>query len=94
MQNNQENECHICSSSFRTNRWLIQYLNTCRWRNCTNLNVSGSNESDGNNDNEIQEPDLRPGEVYQKDLEEAYNKIVCWSKDIFMVRIGAAGKKI
>ena len=56
--------------------------------------MSGSNESDGNNDNEIQEPDLRPGEVYQKDLEEAYNKIVCWSKDIFMVRIGAAGKKI
>ena len=32
--------------------------------------------------------------MYQKDLEEAYNQIVYWRKNIFMVPTGAFGKKI
>ena len=31
--------------------------------------------------------------MYQKDLEEAYNQIVYWRKNTFMVPTGGAGKK-
>ena len=101
-QNNQGNECHICRRSFRTNRGFLQHLNNCRRRNTANLNARSNNESDKNNDNEVQEPEQQredfywntvPGGVYQKDLEEAYNQIVYWRKNIFMVPTGAAGKK-
>ena len=34
-----------------------------------------------------------PGSVYQKDLEEAYEQIVHWRKNVFMVPTGASGKK-
>ena len=99
--NNQRNECHICRRSFRTNRGHLRHLNTCRRRNNTNLNVSSNRESDENNDNEAQEPEQQhedfywntdPGRMYQKDLEEAYNQIVYWRKNIFMVPTGAAVK--
>ena len=35
-----------------------------------------------------------PGRIYQKDLEEAYNQIVYWRKNVFMVSTGAAGKNM
>ena len=101
-QNNQGNKCHICRRSFRTNRGLFWHLNTCRRRNTANLNASRSNESDENNDNEVQEPEQQhecfywntvPGRIYQKDLEEAYNQIVYWRKNILIGPTGAAGKK-
>ena len=85
-----------------TNRGLLQHLNTWRRRNTANLNMSSNNESDENNDNEIQEPEQQhsdfywntvPLGVYQKDLEEAYNKTVYWRKNIFTVPTGAAGDK-
>ena len=53
-------------------------------------------------DNEVQEPEQQhedlywntvPGRIYQKDLEETNNQIVYWRKNIFMVPIGASGKK-
>ena len=78
-------------------------MNTCcRRRNTANLNASSNNESDENNDNEIQKPEQQhedfywntvPGRIYQKDLEGAYNQIVCWRKDKFMVPTNASGKK-
>ena len=34
-----------------------------------------------------------PGSMYQKDLEEAYEQIVYWRKNVFMVPTGASGKK-
>ena len=85
-----------------TNRGLLQQLNTWRRRNTANLNMSSNNESDENNDNEIQEPEQQhsdfywntvPLGVYQKDLEEAYNKTVYWRKNIFTVPTGALNKK-
>ena len=33
-----------------------------------------------------------PGNVYQEDLEEAYEQIVYWRKNVFMVPPGASGK--
>ena len=33
------------------------------------------------------------GSVYQKDLEEAYEQIVYWRKNVFMVPTSASGKK-
>ena len=101
-QNNQGNECHFCRRSFRTNRGFLQHLNNCHRRNTANLNARSNNESDKNNDNEVQEPEQQRedfywntvlGGVYQKDLEEAYNQIVYWRKNIFMVLTGAAGKQ-
>ena len=35
-----------------------------------------------------------PGRIYQKDLEEEYNRIVYWRKNVFMVPTGAAGKNM
>ena len=35
-----------------------------------------------------------PGRIYQKDLEEEYNQIVYWRKNVFMVPTGAAGKNM
>ena len=100
-QNNQGNKCQICGRSFRTNRGLLQHLNTRCRRNTANLNASSNNESDENNDNEVQEPEQQDEDFYwnticgridQKDLEEAYNQIVYWCKNTFMVPTGAAGK--
>ena len=77
-------------------------MNTCRRRNTANLNASSNNESDENNDNEVQELKQQhedfywntvPGRIHQKDLEEAYNRIAYWRKNIFMVLTGDAGKK-
>ena len=102
-QNNQGNECHICRRCFFSNRGLLQHLNTCRQRNTANLNASSKTELDENSDNEVQEPEQQhedfywntvSGRVYHQDLEEAYNQIVYWRKNIFMVPTGAACKKI
>ena len=100
-QNNLGNECHIYRRSFCTNRGLLQHLNTCRRRNSANLNTGSNNEPHESNDNKVQKPEHEdeefywntvPGGVYQKDLEGAYNQIVNWRKNIFMVPSGATGK--
>ena len=81
---------------------LPQHLNTCGQRNTTNLNTSSNNISDEDSDNKFQKPEQQHKEFYwniilggvcQKDLEEAYNQIVYWRKNIFMVPTGATGKK-
>ena len=35
-----------------------------------------------------------PGKIYQKDLEEVYNQIVYWRKNVFMVPTDAARKNM
>ena len=78
-------------------------MNTFRRRSTANLNASSNNESDENNDNEVQEPEQQnedfywntvPERIHQKDLEETYNQVVYWRKNIFMVPTGAARKKV
>ena len=100
VQENQTTECHICDRSFRTNRGLLQHLHTCRRRNningLTNNNDSMAND-EGRNQEQI-EPETFywntiPGSVYQRNLEEAYEQIVYWRKNVFMVPTEAAGKK-
>ena len=77
-------------------------MNTCRRRNTANLNASSNNRADENSDNEVHEPEQQHedfywntvhGRIYQKDLQYAYNQIVYWRKNIFVVPIVAAGKK-
>ena len=34
-----------------------------------------------------------PGSIFQKDLDEAYEQIVCLHKNLFMLPSGAAGKR-
>ena len=101
VEENQTTECHLCNRSFRTNRGLLQHLHTCRRRN--NINES-SNISDSIVNNEARNQEQLeqqenfywnniPGSVYQRNLEEAYEQIVYWRKNVFMVPTGAAGKK-
>ena len=100
VQENQTTECHICDQSFRTNRGLLQHLHTCRQRNningLTNNNDSMAND-EGRNQEQIEPETFHwntiPGRVYQRNLEEAYEQIVYWRKNVFMLPTGAAGKK-
>ena len=77
-------------------------MNTCRRRNTENLSASSSSKSNEKYDKEVQEPEKQhenhywntvPGRIFHKDLEEAYNQIVYWHKNVFVVPTGAAGKK-
>ena len=100
VQENQITECYICDRSFRTNRGLLQHLHICRRRNningLTNNNDSMAND-EGRNQEQIESETFYwntiPGSVYQRNLEEAYEQIVYWRKNVFMVPTGAAGKK-
>ena len=96
-------ECYICKRNFRTNRGLLQHLNICRRKNNTvsNVDVNIGNQSAVVQEDLTQQDRDRekfywntvPGSVYQKDLEEAYEQIVYWRKNVFMVPTGAPCKK-
>ena len=102
-QDAQSPECYICKRNFRTNKGLLQHLNTCRRKNSTvsNVHVNIDNQSAVVQEDLTQQDresekfywNTAPGNVYQKDLEEAYEQIVYWRKNVFMVPTGASGKK-
>ena len=93
---------YICKPTFQTNRGLLQYLNTCRRKQAANAtNVVNDEEVDdisrANGDGELSTgTDLlhwNNGYISIKDVNHAYEKIVYWRKNLFMVPSGAAGKK-
>ena len=102
-QDAQSPVCYICKRNFRTNRGLLQHLNTCRRKNNTvsNVYVNIDNQSAVVQEDLTQQDreckksywNTVPGNGYQKDLEEAYEQIVYWLKNVFMVPTGASGKK-
>ena len=99
----QSPECYIFKRNFRTNKGLLQHLNTCRRKNNTVPNV----EVNIDNESAVVQEDLTrqdrerktfywntvPRSVYQEDLEEAYEQIVYWRKNVFMVPTSTSGKK-
>ena len=101
-QDAQSPECYICKRNFRTNRGLLQHLNTCRRKNNTipNVKVNIDNQSAVVQEDLTQQDRERekfywnkvPGNVYQKDS-EAYEQIVYWRKNVFMVPTAVSGKK-
>ena len=92
-QNAQSPACYICKRNFRTNKGLLQYLNTCRRKNNTVSNVDVNTETQSDREREKFYWNTVPGNVYQKDLEEVYEQIVYWRKNVFMLTTGASGKK-
>ena len=95
--------CYICKRNFCTNRGLLQHVNTCRRKNNTVSNVDVNiiyqsavvQEGLTQQDRECEKFywNTVPGNVYQKDLEEACEQIVYWRKNVFMVPAGASGKR-
>ena len=89
-QDAQSPECYICKRNFRTNRGLLQHLNTCRRKNNTasNVDINTDNQSAVVKEDLTQQDQEReksywntvPGSVYQKYLEEAYEQIVYWRR--------------
>ena len=68
-----------------------------------NINELNSNNdpivnNEGRNQEQIDEPETFywnnvPGSVYKRNLEEAYEQIVYWRKNVFMMPTGNDGKK-
>ena len=89
--NENEFRCVLCSRKFRTNRGFIQHLNTCRRKHADNV-LQHSSEYDVLNE----EAQLRerfywkevPGSIFRRDIQQVYDKIVYWRKNIFMVPRG------
>ena len=92
----------IYKCNFRTNRGLHQHIHTCRGKNNTvsNVEVNVDNQSAVFQEDLTQQNRERekfywnkvPESVYQKDLEEAYEQIVYWRKNVFMVPTDVSGK--
>ena len=55
-QNIQGLECRICKYNFRTNRGLLQHLNTLYWKNTTTVDNNSHNTDGGNNHQQIAVP--------------------------------------
>ena len=100
--NDQNFSCGICRRTFRTNRGLLQHLNFCRRRN--NDGQQTNNEPDvliANDDTERpnnQEQERFywneiPGSRFEVLINDAYEKITQWRRNLFMLPTGASGKK-
>ena len=85
---------NICKRVFRSNRGLLQHLNTCRRKNNVITERNGFNvETSYINASRLtlQEDPGRfhwnniTRRIFQKDLDKAYEKIVYWRKNLFML---------
>jgi len=97
-----ETKCTLCQRTFRTNRGLLQHLNTCRRRylevNALQVN-DAANLIEQDDDNVIEPVREKyywkeiPASIFESDVNYAYEKIVYWRKNLFMVPTGGAGKR-
>ena len=94
--NENEFRCMLCDRNFRTNRGLIQHLKTCRRKQADNaLQYSPPNDV-LNEETQVRERfywNEVPGSIFERDIQQVWDKIVCWRKNIFMVTSGGGGKK-
>ena len=96
--------CGICIRTFKTNRGLLQHLNFCRRRN-SDLEQTviepevrgnhsydyGEGHSDG--DQERFYWNKVAGSRFEALIHDAYEKIIQWKRNIFMLPTGASGMK-
>ena len=102
-QSNSNVLCNICGRGFTTNRGLLLHLNACR-RKQGQQNQQLEDNDDQENTHWLQdmprkpvnEPfywNEKPGTTFINELNNAYEKIVYWRKNLFLLPIGAAGKR-
>ena len=101
LTNDQNVICGICRRTFRTNRGLLQHLNFCRRRNNDGHHTNEpavaitTDNSDRHHDqdqesfywNEI------PGSRFEVLINDAYEKITQWRRNLFLLPTGSSGKK-
>ena len=93
--NENEFRCMLCDRNFRTNRGLIQHLKTCRRKQADNV-LQHSSANDVLNEAQVRERYYWkevPANIFERDIQQVYYKIVYWRKNIFMVPSGGGGKK-
>ena len=93
--NENEFRCILCDRNFRTNRGLIQHLKTCRRKQADNV-LQHSSANDVLNEAQVRERYYWkevPANIFERDIQQVYYKIVYWRKNIFMVPSGGGGKK-
>ena len=105
VDNNQSNSkvsCNICEWGFTTSRGLLLLLNAC-WRKQEQQNQQLEANDDQENTHQLQdmprepvkEPfywNEKPGTTFVNKLNNAYDKIVCRTKNLFLLPREVAGK--
>ena len=88
--------CVLCNRNFRTSRRLIRHLNTCRRKQACNVLQQSSENDILNEEAQVRERFYWkeiPGSIFERDIQQVYDKIVYWGKNIFMILSGGGGKK-
>ena len=86
---------HAVQQNFCTNRGLIQHLKTCKRKQADNV-LQHSSANDVLNEAQVRERYYWkevPANIFERDIQQVYYKIVYWRKNIFMVPSGGGGKK-
>ena len=93
--NENEFRCILCDRNFHTNRGLIQHSKTWRRKQADNV-LQHSSANDVLNEAQVRERYYWkevPANIFERDIQQVYYKIVYWRKNIFMVPSGGGGKK-
>ena len=94
--NENEFRCMLCDRNFRTNRGLIQHLKTCRRKQADNVLQHSSANDVLNEEDQVRGKFYWkevPRSIFERHIQQVYDKIVYWRKNIFMVPSGGSGKK-
>ena len=96
-RNENEFGCVLCNRNFRTNRGLIQNLNTCRRKQGDNVLQHSSANDVLNEEAQVRKRFYWkevPRSILERDIQQVHEKIVYWQKNIFMVPSVGGGKKL